>query len=145
MAPSMTNLADAFLDARVSEGRGSRTAVRTDDRSWSYAEIQAHANRFAHALAGAGVEPEQRVMIALPDGPEFVGALFGTLKVGGVVVMVNPGLPRDDVAYLVEMSRAKAIVTHRDVAAVFQTAAAAAPTRCTTLVLGDDAFDRSLS
>jgi benzoate-CoA ligase family protein len=145
MTPSMTNIADAFLDARVREGRGSRTAVRTDDRSWSYAEIQAHSNRFAHALAAAGVEPEQRVMIALPDGPEFVGALFGTLKVGGVVVMVNPALPRDDVTYLVETSRAKAIVTHRDVAPAFQAAAAASPTRCTVLVVGDEAFDGSLA
>ena len=55
-------------------------------------------------------------MIALPDGAEFVGALFGTLELGGVVVMVNPALAPDDIAYLVELSRAKAIVTHRDVA-----------------------------
>src|SRR5262245_11039860 len=115
----MLNIADLFLDARVREGRGSRTAVRTDARDWSYAEVQALAHRCAHVLAGAGVEPEQRVMIALPDGPEFVGALFGTLELGAVVVMVNPGLSADEVAYLVELSRAKAIVTHRDFASTF--------------------------
>ena len=39
--------------------------------------------------------PEQRVIIALPDGPEFVAALFGVLKIGAVVVMVNPDLKPD--------------------------------------------------
>src|SRR5439155_22280089 len=75
----------------------------------------------------------------------FVGALFGTLKLGGVVVMVNPGLAPDDVAFLLETSRAKASIVHRDVAGVFRAAAAGAPTRCTTLVVGDEAFDRSLA
>src|SRR5438034_8285587 len=52
-------------------------------------DMQALANRFGHALTDVGVEPEQRVMLALPDGPGFVGALFGTLKIGAAVVMVN--------------------------------------------------------
>src|SRR2546422_1262862 len=78
--PEHLNLADYFLDARVREGRGDRTALHTDDGTLSYSEVQALANRFGNLLAAAGVEPEQRVLIALPDGPEFVGALFGTLR-----------------------------------------------------------------
>jgi acyl-CoA synthetase (AMP-forming)/AMP-acid ligase II len=49
-------------------------------------------------LEHAGVEPEQRVL-APPDGLEFVAALFGTLKVGAVVVMVNPQLTVDGIEY----------------------------------------------
>ena len=86
------NIADYFLDARLREGRGDRPAVLTDARTWTYRDIQALAHRFGNLLAGLGVEPEHRVMIALPDGPEFVAALFGTLKLGAVVVMVNPHL-----------------------------------------------------
>jgi benzoate-CoA ligase family protein len=139
------NLADLLLDTRLREGRGARVAVRTDTREWSYAEIAALAARFAHRLTEAGVVPEQRVMIALPDGPEYVGALFGALKTGGVVVMVNPALPPDDIAWLVELSRARAVVTHRAQAEVFRAAADATRNRCEVLVVGDDAFDRALA
>ena len=62
-------------------------------------------------LAEAAVSCEQRVLIALPDGPDFVGVLFGTLKLGAVVVMVNPGLPASDVRYFLEYTRARAVVT----------------------------------
>jgi benzoate-CoA ligase family protein len=141
----MANIADLFLDARIREGRGARPAVHTDARVWTYAEIQSLANRFAHVLARAGVAPEQRVMIALPDGAEFVGALFGTLKLGAVVVMVNPALAPDEVADLVEMSRARAIVTHRDTAPGFRAAAAASPTDCAALVVGEPELDSALA
>jgi len=90
--PDQFNIADYFLDARVREGKGDRTALLTDHGMLTYRDVQAQANRFGHLLRWAGVEPEQRVLIALPDGPEFVAALFGTLKVGAVVVMVNPQL-----------------------------------------------------
>ena len=141
----MSNIADLFLDARVSEGRGERVAVRTNERNWTYAEVQALANRFAHVLAAAGVEPEQRVMIALPDGVAYVGALFGALKLGAVVVMVNPGLGHDDVAYLVRLSRAKAIVTHHEVAGAFRAAAAASLTRCRVIETGGEDFGQTLA
>jgi acyl-coenzyme A synthetase/AMP-(fatty) acid ligase len=98
--PERSNIAAAFLDARVREGRGSRVALRTEQANLTYAEVQALANRYGHCLAAAGVEPEDRVLIALPDGADFVGAFFGTLKLGAVVVMVNPALPKDDVAHM---------------------------------------------
>src|SRR5262245_55747293 len=113
------NIADTFLDARVREGRGARAALHTDAGTMSYAEVQALANRYGNLLAASGVEPEQRVLIALPDGAEFVAALFGTLKLGAVVVMVNPGLPAAEIAHLLAYSRAKAVVTHDAVASVF--------------------------
>ena len=62
------NIADAFLDARVREGRGGRKALYTDAGALTYADVQSLANRFGNALAAAGVEPESRVLIALPDG-----------------------------------------------------------------------------
>ena len=88
--PEQFNMAEYFLDARIREGRGERPALLTESGTLTYRDVHALANRFGHVLTGAGVEPEQRVLIALPDGPEFVGALFGTLKIGAAVVMVNP-------------------------------------------------------
>ncbi len=101
--PEDLNLADRFLDARIREGRGARTALIAGDRRVSYAEVQAAANRFANVLVELGVEPEERVIVGLPDIPEYVAALFGTLKNGSVVVMVNPGLDPDNLRVLLRL------------------------------------------
>src|SRR5437762_2260516 len=139
------NIADAFLDARVREGRGARAALHLDAGTLTYAEVQALANRFGSVLAEAGVEAEARVLIALPDGAEYVGALFGTLKLGAVVVMVNPALPAADLAHMLSYSRARAVVTSRDAAAVFGAAARECGFSKPILVVGDAPFDRELA
>ncbi len=139
------NIADYFLDARVREGRGARVALHTDAGTLAYAEVQALANRFGSVLASVGVEPEHRVLIALPDSPEFVGALFGTLKLGAVVVMVNPGLPTGEIGYFLEYTRARVVVAHRDTAAAFQAMARGSRFAKAVLVVGDGDFDRRLA
>src|SRR5579872_3920981 len=106
MIPEHLNIADYLLDARVREGRGDSRALLTDSATFTYRDVQSVANQFAHLLRVSGVQPEQRVIIALPDGPEFVAALFGTLKLGAVVVMVNPQLKADAIAYFYEYTRA---------------------------------------
>src|SRR5437016_6468984 len=135
--PEQFNMADYFLDARVREGKGTRPAVLTDAGTLTYGAIQALANQFGRLLIEAGVQPEQRVMIALPDGTAFVAALFGTLKIGAVVVMVNPELKPDAIAYFYGYTRARVVVTHRDTASAFKTAARDARHLKTVLVLGD--------
>jgi benzoate-CoA ligase family protein len=143
--PEQLNIADWFLDARLREGRGARIAIRTDGGTLTYADVAALANRFGHVLADAGAEPEDRVLIALPDGPPFVGALFGALKIGAVVVMVNPGLAPDDVAHLLDYSRAKVVVTHRDASSTLVDAARRARAVKRVLLSGDDTFERQLA
>jgi benzoate-CoA ligase family protein len=142
------NLADWLLDARVREGRGERPALETENGTLTYRDVQALANRFGRLLRELGVEPEQRVLIALPDGPEFVAALFGTLKIGAVVVMVNPQLAVEAIAYLYGYTGATVAVVHRDSAAAFQEAAThrgSAPRLKGLLVVGDPAVDRRLT
>ncbi|HEY2925217.1 MAG TPA: benzoate-CoA ligase family protein [Candidatus Eisenbacteria bacterium] len=148
MTPGPTerlNIADYFLDARVREGRGARPALLTESGTRSYAEVQALANRFGGVLAASGVEPEHRVLLALPDAPEFVAALFGTLKLGAVAVMANPGLSQPDIEYLLEYTRARVLVTHRESAAAFRAAAGGSRfLKSGTLAVGEEAFDRRL-
>src|SRR5260370_35024435 len=121
--PERLNIADWLLDARVREGRGDRPALLTDQGTFTYRDVQVLANRFGHLLASAGVEPEQRVIIALPDGPEFVAALFGTLKVGAVVVMVNPHLPVETIEYVYASTRAAVALVHLPTAPAFHATA----------------------
>jgi benzoate-CoA ligase family protein len=136
--PTHLNIADFFLDARVREGRGDRTALITDAGRLSYREVQALANRYANLLNSAGVAPEQRVIIALADGPDYVAALFGVLKIGAVVVMVNPELKPDAIQYFFEYSRAVVALVASDRADAFRAAGAAAAHSPTLLFVGGE-------
>ena len=143
--PERLNLADWLLDARVREGRGERRAVLTDQAVLTYRDVQSLANRFGRLLLSAGVEPEQRVIIALPDGPEFVAALFGTLKVGAVVVMVNPQLNVEAIEYFYSYTRAAVALVHRHTAPPFQAARAAAGAHLKQIiVVGEPSTTRAL-
>ncbi|MEO8274734.1 MAG: benzoate-CoA ligase family protein [Thermoanaerobaculia bacterium] len=135
--PEVFNLAEWLLDARVAEGNGDRIALRLPDRSLTYAEVQALANRFAGVLQGLGLRREERVFIALPDGAEFVGALFGTLKAGAVVVMLNPDLAPDAVASLYEYLSPRLAIIDSRLAPLFGQALATAQENTTLLAVGD--------
>lgn len=143
--PVQLNIADFFLDDRIREGRGERTALITSRGRWTYREVQAHANRYAHLLRLAGVVPEQRVMIGLPDGPDFVAALFGTLKIGAVVVMVNPELKPDAIEYFYDYSRATVALVAAERADAFRAAAGRARHKPTVLVVGSEEWNNRLA
>src|SRR5687767_12704231 len=121
--PSHLNIADSFLDARMREGRGDRTALLPDAGRLSYREVQALANRYANALSLAGVVPVQRVIIARPDGPDFVAALFIVMKIGAVVVMVKPELKPGAMEYFFEYSLAAVALVAAERADAFRAAA----------------------
>ncbi|MFQ5517091.1 MAG: benzoate-CoA ligase family protein [Acidimicrobiia bacterium] len=110
------NIADSFLVDRLAEGNGDRIAIRHRGGVITYEEVNRLADRYAHALGVVGVRREGRVFIVLPDGPDFVAALFGILKKGAVAVMVNPGLAAERIGELVEFCRPTAAVVDDAVA-----------------------------
>ena len=145
MPPEQFNIADYFLDARLREGKGEKTALLTDRGTLTYGDVVALTNRLGNILRRLGVEPEQRVIVALPDGPEFVAALFGILKIGAVVVMVNPHLKPDEIAYFLSYTRARVAVVHQETQGAFQAAAVTAPHLKGMLVVGGAEFDRQIA
>ena len=137
--PEAFGIADYFLDARVREGRGDKVALVCDERRLTYKGVQALANRFAHVLGSLGLEPEQRVLIALPDSPEFVGALFGAFKAGAVAVMANPQLKPEEIAYFYEYTRARLAVVSAERLFTWGVAASSSRWLKRLLVVGGDA------
>ena len=118
MLPDRFNLAEHLLGARIAEGAGRRPAIFTPEATLTYAEVASGAGRFAHLLGEAGVGRGDRVLIALPDGPAFVSAFFGTLAVGAVGAMLNPEVPLpEDVVVASEVSP-EAHVEIRDISEV---------------------------
>ena len=134
--PERFNLADYFLDERIREGRGERVALRLADRELGYRDVQRLADRFARVLERQGALPEQRVLLALPDGPEYVGALFGILKLGAVVVMINRDLSVPEIVRMYEYTRARYAVIDHAVLGAFTEAAAQSETVPVLLTVG---------
>jgi benzoate-CoA ligase family protein len=122
-APEHFNLAEYFLDARIQEGKGSKRAIVTDSQTLTYQQVFELSNRFANVLRQIGVEMEQRVILSLPDIPEYAGALFGILRIGAVVVMVNPQLKSEDISYFLDYTRAKFAIVSDESLPAFEEAA----------------------
>lgn len=118
--PERFNLARYLLDDRIAEGRGDAPAVYEGDRVYTYRDVQALANRAGNVLRDLGVSPEDRVLIVLPDGIEFVATWFGALKVGGVFAMANTIHPASDYAYYLEYTRAPVAVISAELLPKFE-------------------------
>ena len=108
--PERFNMAWYFLDRNLEQGRGDKLCLHYRDEAYTYREVQARANRFANVLRELGVAVEDRVLLVLPDRPEFAFAWFGAAKAGAVIAMVNPLLPAEDFVHYFEYSRAKLAV-----------------------------------
>ena len=119
--PLRYNAAADLLDGNLEAGRGGRVAMRTAAGvELTYAEVAAGANRMGNALREQGVEIENRVLIAALDGPEFVAAFFGAIKLGAVPVPANTNLKAADYAYLLNDSRARVAVVSAPLADAFR-------------------------
>lgn len=136
------NLAAHLLDARIAEGHGDRIAIRTDERSFTYDEIARRSCRYASLLTADDIRPEERVIVALPDGADFVAALFGIIRRGAVLVMVNPESPAELLRYFFEYTRATAAFVASAQAARFE---AAADGRARIYAAGSASFDARLA
>ncbi len=118
VVPDQFNVATAFLDRHITEGRGEKIAIHSEGVTSTYAQIAELANRVGNGLLNLGVDLEQRVALLLLDSPQFAAAFFGTIKIGSVVVPMNTVLRPDDYVYLLNDSRARALFIH---ASIWQT------------------------
>jgi len=73
----------------VADVRADRTAITQGDRSLTWAQLEDRAARLAGYLSSRGIGPEERVAIALYNGPEYVESVFAVLKLRAIPVNVN--------------------------------------------------------
>ncbi len=110
--PDIYNAATTFVDENIAQGRGGKIAIYYQDQKITYQEVFEKVNRAGNALKDLGIEIENRVLVILPDSPEFAYSFFGAIKIGAVAVPTNPWMFAKDYEYLINDSRARAIVVH---------------------------------
>ena len=113
--PDFYNAATTFVDENIAQGRGGKLAIHYQDEKITYQEVFEKVNRTGNALRDLGIEIENRVLLILPDSPEFAYGFFGAIKIGAVAVPTNPWMFAKDYQYLINDSRARAIIAHESV------------------------------
>ncbi|MCD1258914.1 non-ribosomal peptide synthetase [Paenibacillus athensensis] len=88
-----------------------QTALIYADRSWSYAELNAQANRLAHQLRTLGIGPDTLVGVCLERTETLLIALLGILKAGGAYVPIDPDYPAERIAFMIEDSATQLVLT----------------------------------
>lgn len=86
-------------------------AVVAADRTLSYADLDAAANRLAHLLQARGVTPGTPVALCLERTSALVVAILGVLKAGGAYLPLNPEHPKARLAFQMADSGAPVVLT----------------------------------
>lgn len=110
--PSPFNLTDYFVDRHTREGRDAKPALRCGECVRTYGDLAADINRAGNGLLQLGLQEEQRVVLVLPDCPEFVVAYFAVMKVGAVAVPTTSFGRTTDYDYFLRESRARILIVH---------------------------------
>ncbi|KAB2849507.1 MAG: benzoate-CoA ligase family protein [Hyphomicrobiaceae bacterium] len=104
------NAAVDMVDRNVREGRGGRPAFIDPRRRLTYAELMQRCDRFANALPRLGIAREQRIVMIMLDTVDFPSVFWGAIKAGVVPVPLNTLLPAETWRFMIEDSRAEAVV-----------------------------------
>jgi long-chain acyl-CoA synthetase len=83
---------------------GTRDFVRSDDRSWSFEELDGRSNSFAHYLASRGVVRGDRVALMTANRMEFIAAVYGTSKLGAAAVTLSPAWKATEVGHALDLT-----------------------------------------
>ena len=95
------NVAVPFIDRHLSEGRGSKPAIRTEDEDWTYDDLAGHVSQAGNLLRSMGFAAGDRVLMVVRDCPQFIALFFGAIKAGIVPVAVNTLLRSQDYSFLI--------------------------------------------
>lgn len=86
-----------------------RTAIAFEGKRYTYAQLKENVNRLADSLNKLGLQKGDRVAIFEVNRPEYVEALFATVKAGGIFAPLNFRVKEDDVVYLMNKAEPKVV------------------------------------
>jgi 2-aminobenzoate-CoA ligase len=104
--PDHLNCATELLDAWVARGEGDRLCVQGHGVRWSYAELQAQANRIARVLVeDLGLVAGNRVLLRGANSPMLAACWFAVVKAGGIAVGSMPLLRARELVAIVDKAQ----------------------------------------
>jgi 4-hydroxybenzoate-CoA ligase len=104
------NATTDMVDRHIAEGRGSRIAFIDRNGPHTYAQLAEQCSRFANAMPRLGIAREHRIALIMLDTFELPVAFWGAIKAGVVPVPLNTLLTLEQWHFMIEDSRAAAVV-----------------------------------
>jgi amino acid adenylation domain-containing protein len=101
-----------LFEGRVSE-KPESIALIFGDEKLTYRELNDRANVIAEHLRQASSDSPPLIAICLERSSGMVESLLGVLKAGGTYVPLDPGLPRERQAFMLQDSNAAILITER--------------------------------
>lgn len=89
-----------------------KTAIISADTELSYAQLGERVLSLAAGLHAKGIGRGDRVVVHLPNGPEYFSLVFALFELGAVPVLAMSGLRRHEIEFFVRFTGAKGFVTH---------------------------------
>lgn len=108
MAKATERVIDGFYSA--CEKFPDRTALIYLGEEFSYRALKELIERFATALHDLGVRRDDKVMLYIPNTPQFLIAYLGAQVIGGIPVPVSPIYTPTEIRYLINDCRAKTVI-----------------------------------
>jgi acyl-CoA synthetase (AMP-forming)/AMP-acid ligase II len=105
----------------------AKPALYFDDQIYTFAELEAASARAAASLQACSIRDGDAVGLMLPNVPALVAHIFGTLRIGAIVVPLNPKLTARELSLLIQDCGARVIVTTTELAHRIQGALAGGP------------------
>src|SRR3954468_10803658 len=84
----MSNAAVRLIDRHVEGSLGHKPAFDFNEKTYSYHDVAALANRAGNLLKSLGIGAGARVVMLLPQSPAYVATLVGAMKVGAIPVVI---------------------------------------------------------
>ncbi|MFJ4321087.1 amino acid adenylation domain-containing protein [Streptomyces lavendulae] len=113
-APSASDVLTRFEQGAAA--RPGAPAVVCGDRTLSYGQLDALAERVSQVLHRSGADAESRVAVCLERGPELVAAFLGSWKAGAAYVPLEPAHPDERNRFVLEDTGARVVLTQRSLA-----------------------------
>ncbi|WP_018924945.1 class I adenylate-forming enzyme family protein [Salsuginibacillus kocurii] len=89
-----------------------KTALFFMGHEMTYQTLNERVNQCANALKGKGVQQGDKVILFLPNVPEFAISLLAVHRLGAVAAPVNARLTASELSYIIEHSEATTFITH---------------------------------
>lgn len=109
--PGEKTVVDLF-EEQVAKSPNS-IALKYEDQSITYAELDSKSDQLAQTLRNLGVVPEDRVALMTERSMEMVVGILGIIKAGGCYVPINPEYPDKRVEYILKDCTPKVVLTYK--------------------------------
>jgi acyl-coenzyme A synthetase/AMP-(fatty) acid ligase len=119
--PSKFNITAACVDKWVESGRGQAPAVRLENRSISFSELQESINRLGNGLRGLDLGEGDRFLIRLAGGLLFYVSFLAGLKIGAVPIPTPQLLGKRELAHIIRTANVKLVITADELAEPIRT------------------------